>query len=106
MSGDARDGAWSIHVGTVLARPPPFSQRGHTFAWCEATNRTVLPVCIPYNQLRTTVADRPERGVEYGRPRGRPDWVPALSRPSSEIMSEIYHAKRLNRTRFRTTRSY
>ena len=82
MSGDARDGAWSIHVGTVLARPPPFSQRGHTFAWCEATNRTVLPVCIPYNQLSddrrgpTGAGSRvrtPERATRLG-----PGLIPAL----------------------------
>ena len=82
MSGDARDGAWSIHVGTVLARPPPFSQRGHTFAWCEATNRTVLPVCIPYNQLSddrrgpTGAGKRvrtPERATRLG-----PGLIPAL----------------------------
>ena len=63
---------WAPYLPARLPSASAVTRVKDRFAWCEATNRTVLPVCIPYNQLSE------HRGPTRVDARGRPDWIPAL----------------------------
>ena len=65
---------WAPYLPARLPSASAVTRVKDRFAWCEATNRTVLPVSYSLQSTIGTIS----RTDASRRQRARPDWVPAL----------------------------